>query len=195
LLLLGKQTVLEVSDLTVRINPRLVPKHKERAIMRLDSLHTLYIEELQDLYSAETQLVEALPKMANAASDATLKQGFHLHLEQTQGHVQRLESILDRHGEKYMEEPCKGMQGLIEEGAKMIRRRGADPDAQDAGLIAAAQRVEHYEIAGYGTVCAYAKQMGYQEDLALLVQSLEEERLTDETLTTLAEEHINQRAA
>lgn len=162
--------------------------------MRLDSLHTLYIEELQDLYSAETQLVEALPKMANAAADATLKEGFLRHLEQTKGHLQRLEAILDRHGEKYMKETCKGMEGLLEEGAKMMRRRSADPDAQDAGLIAAAQRVEHYEIAGYGTVAAYAKQMAHDEDLALLVQTLEEERTTDEQLTTLAEGRINPRA-
>ena len=162
--------------------------------MRLDSLHTLYIEELQDLYSAETQLLEALPKMANAAADSALRDGFLQHLEQTKGHVQRLQTILDRHGEKYTKEMCKGMEGLIEEGAKMMRRRGADPDAQDAGLIAAAQRVEHYEIAGYGTVATYAKQMEHVADLALLVQTLDEERLTDEQLTTLAEGRINRRA-
>lgn len=110
--------------------------------MRLDSLQTLYIEELQDLYDAETQILEALPKMERAATDPTLKQGFAAHLVQTQEQVQRLETILSGHGEKFRKEPCKGMEGLIEEGAKMMRRRQADPDAQDAGLIAAAQRIE-----------------------------------------------------
>lgn len=162
--------------------------------MKLDSLQTLYIEELQDLYSAETQLVEALPKMEKAASDPTLKAGFAEHLVQTQEHVRRLETILQGHGEKAGGEKCKGMEGLIEEGEKMIRRRQADPDAQDAGLIAAAQRVEHYEIAGYGTIRAYARQLGHDQDIALIEQTLTEEKQTDEKLTTLAEGQVNPRA-
>ena len=163
--------------------------------MRLDSLQTLYVEELQDLLSAENQLVEALPKMENAATDPMLKAGFAQHLVQTREHVRRLEQILQRQGEGAGSEKCKGMEGLIEEGQKMIRRRQADPDAQDAGLIAAAQRVEHYEIAGYGTVRAYAKQLGHNEDVGLIEQTLMEERQTDEKLTTLAEGRINPRAA
>ena len=162
--------------------------------MKLDSLQTLYIEELQDLYSAENQILEALPKMEKAASDPTLKAGFASHLVQTQEHVQRLVTLLQGHGEKVGGEKCKGMEGLLEEGDKMIRRRQADPAAQDAGLIAAAQRVEHYEIAGYGTVRAYAKQLGHDQDLSLIEQTLSEERLTDEKLTTLAEGQINPRA-
>lgn len=162
--------------------------------MALDSLQALYIEQLQDLYSAETQLVEALPKMARAADDARLARGFEEHLNQTREHVRRLEQILDAHGERAGGVTCKGMQGLIEEGEEMLRKRGADAAAKDAGLIAAAQRVEHYEIAGYGTVCTYAKEMGHTRDLDLLKQTLSEEKMTDETLTTLAEGHVNRQA-
>jgi ferritin-like metal-binding protein YciE len=158
--------------------------------MKIESLRDLYVEQLHDLYSAETQLVEALPKMAKAASHPQLQNAFQEHLTQTKTHVQRIEQIFQKLGSKPKGQTCKGMEGLIKEGTEMIKTRG-EPAAIDAGLIAAAQRVEHYEIAGYGCVHTYAQQLGEQQDARLLQQTLDEEGQTDKKLTQLAEQLIN----
>ena len=157
-----------------------------------DSLKKLYVDELKDLYSAENQLVKALPKMAKAASSDELRQGFEEHLEQTKGHVQRLETIFQALGEGPKGKKCKGMEGLVEEGSEVMEEdfEGA---LMDAALIGAAQRVEHYEIAAYGTVCAFAKELGETEQNSLLNETLEEEKKTDDKLTELAQE-INAQA-
>lgn len=158
--------------------------------MKIKTLHDLYVEQLHDLYSAETQLVEALPKMAKAATNVQLKTAFTEHLAQTKGHVQRLEQIFTKLGEESKGPTCKGMKGLISEGEEMIKNKG-EPAAIDAGLIAAAQRVEHYEMAGYGCVRTYAKQLGDTQSQTLLQQTLDEEGAADEKLTKLAESVIN----
>ncbi|HMQ31193.1 MAG TPA: ferritin-like domain-containing protein [Chloroflexaceae bacterium] len=161
--------------------------------MQLKTLRDLYIEQLKDLYSAETQLVKALPKMEKAASTPELKQAFQSHLSETERQVQRLEQIFQGLGEKPGGHTCKGMQGLIAEGEEMIKMKG-DADAIDAGLIAAAQRVEHYEIAGYGCVRTYADQLGEQQGAKLLQQTLDEEGKTDKLLTQIAERVVNVKA-
>ncbi len=158
----------------------------------IESLKDLLIDELKDLYSAEQQLVKALPKMAKAASNQNLKDGFTEHLEQTKGHVQRLEEAFGSLGEKARTKTCKAMQGLIEEGSEAIGLSA--PDAiRDACLIGAAQRVEHYEIAAYGTARAFATQVGEEEVARLLGETLREEAETDKKLTTLAGS-VNQEA-
>ena len=162
--------------------------------MEMKNLQDLYVDELRDLYSAENQLVKALPKMAKAATDEQLKTGFLDHLEQTKGHVERLTKIFDKLGEKPTGKKCKAMEGLIEEGKEMIEE-DAEPEVKDAGLIAAAQRVEHYEIAGYGTVRAYARVLGDEAAAKLLQETLDEEGATDKKLTKLAESVINLEAA
>ena len=161
--------------------------------MQKDSLRQLYVNELKDLYNAETQLVKALPKMAKASSNAELRQGFEEHLRQTSEHVSRLEQIFDMLGEKATGKKCLGMDGLVKEGAEVMSEdyEGA---VMDAAIIGAAQRVEHYEIAGYGTVRTFAEILGENEHISLLEQTLEEEKQTDEQLTRLAEE-INSQAA
>jgi ferritin-like metal-binding protein YciE len=161
--------------------------------MKLESLKDLYLEQLKDLYSAETQLVEALPKMAEGASASDLRKGFFDHLRQTQEHVARLEQIFNDLGEKPTGHTCEGMKGLLKEGEQMLKMKG-EPEAKDAGLIAAAQRVEHYEIAGYGTVRTYAELLGRDEHARLLERTLQEEEEADELLTQLAESHINEEA-
>jgi ferritin-like metal-binding protein YciE len=161
--------------------------------MKLESLKDLYLEQLRDLYDAETQLVDALPKMAEAAKANDLKRAFNDHLRQTREQVSRLERIFKTLGEKPTGQTCKGMQGLIKEGEEMLKNKG-EPEVIDAGLIAAAQRVEHYEIAGYGTVRTYAEMLGDEEAVKLLEKSLQEEEETDDKLTELAESHINQEA-
>ena len=153
--------------------------------MEMNRLKHLYIEELRDLYSAETQLVKALPKMANAASSKDLRAGFEEHLGQTKEHVARLEKILKALGESAKGKKCKGMEGLIKEGSEMIEEDPV-PEELDAGLISAAQRVEHYEIAGYGCVSTYAKLLGEDEAASILKLTLEEEKETDKKLTQLA---------
>ena len=158
--------------------------------MKLETLRDLYVEQLHDLYSAETQIVEALPKMVKAASNKQLQTAFSEHLTQTKEHVTRLETIFTQMGEKPKGEKCKGMEGLLKEGEEMIKMKG-DPAAIDAGLIAAAQRVEHYEMAGYGCVRTYAQLLGQQQDAQLLQQTLDEEGQTDKKLTQLAEQVIN----
>ncbi len=158
--------------------------------MKLDSLKALYIEELRDLYNAENQITKALPKMAKAATSPELKQAFEMHLEETQGQIGRLEQIFEALGESPKGKTCKAMQGLVEEGEEILKAK-ADPMVRDAALIAAAQRVEHYEIAGYGTVRTYAKLLKEQKAAKLLQETLDEEGATDEKLTSLAEGGIN----
>ena len=158
--------------------------------MKLETLRDLYVEQLNDLYSAENQLVQALPKMAKAASNTQLQNAFQSHLTQTKEHVRRLEQIFSQLGVKPKNQTCKGMEGLIKEGDEMIKMKG-EPAAIDAGLIAVAQRVEHYEIAGYGCVRTYAAQLGEKQGATLLQQTLGEEGETDKKLTQLAETVIN----
>ena len=157
-----------------------------------EGLRELYIEELKDLYNAENQLVKALPKMAKAASSDELRQGFEEHLEQTKGHVQRLEQIFQALDENPKGKKCKGMEGLLEEGSEVMQEdfEGA---LMDAAIIGAAQRVEHYEIAAYGTICAFAEELGESEQNSLLNQTLQEEKEADEKLTQLAQQ-INAQA-
>jgi ferritin-like metal-binding protein YciE len=161
--------------------------------MKLNRLTHLYVEELKDLYSAENQLVKALPKMARASTSGDLRAGFEGHLEQTKEHVARLEKIFKALGESPNGKKCKGMGGLIKEGGELIAEDPA-PEELDAGLISAAQRVEHYEIAGYGCVSTYAKILGEDQAVSLLRQTLEEEKETDKKLTQLAAQ-INIEAA
>ncbi|MBC7870084.1 MAG: ferritin-like domain-containing protein [Chitinophagaceae bacterium] len=161
--------------------------------MALENLRDLYIEQLRDIYSAETQLTEALPKMAKAASNTELRKGFEGHLKETQEHIKRLEQIFKGLDVKSSGKKCKGMEGLIKEGVEMIEEEGADA-VKDAGLIAAAQRIEHYEIAAYGTVHAYAETLGEDAAGPLLMQTLDEEKATDHKLTQLAETHLNAEA-
>jgi ferritin-like metal-binding protein YciE len=160
--------------------------------MTKDSLRELYLDELKDLYSAEKQLTKALPKMAKAASSDELREGFEEHLEQTKGHVQRLEEIFTQLNAKAGGKKCMGMEGLVKEGAEIMGEDFSD-EVMDAALISAAQRVEHYEIAGYGTVVAYANLLGESEQAELLQQTLEEEKETDQKLTELSG-HINVQA-
>jgi ferritin-like metal-binding protein YciE len=161
--------------------------------MSMDSLKDLYVEQLRDLYSAENQILKALPMMAEKASNPELKAAFQEHERLTQDHVKRLEVVFDGLGEKSSGHHCKGMEGLLKEGQEMIKEKG-DPATLDAGLIAAAQRVEHYEIAGYGCVRTYAERLGYSDAARTLQQTLDEEGETDERLTALAETIINPRA-
>jgi ferritin-like metal-binding protein YciE len=160
--------------------------------MANNGLRELYLDELRDLYSAENQLVKALPKMAKAVNSDELRDGFEEHLEQTKGHVERLEQIFEVMDESPKGKKCAGMEGLIKEGSEVMEEdfEGA---VLDAALIGAAQRVEHYEIAGYGTVIAFAEQLGESEHVSLLKESLEEEKETNEKLTSLSED-INPQA-
>ena len=160
--------------------------------MNLETLKELYVNELRDLYNAENQLVKALPKMAKGASSDELKEAFEKHLEQTKGHVERLDEVFEELGEKTKGKTCQAMKGLIEEGSEVLRADG-EASVIDAGIIVAAQKVEHYEIAGYGTVRAFAELLGESEHVSLIEQTLEEEKQTDEKLTQLAE-RINSEA-
>ena len=162
--------------------------------MALNSLQDLYLEQLRDLYSAEHQIVEALPKMADAATHPELKQAFRTHLAQSEEQARRLERICQGLGESPKGETCDGMKGLLKEGEKTMKTR-ADSDVLDAALIAAAQRVEHYEIAGYGCAKTYARLLGRTQDVQLLQQTEDEEGQTDKLLTALAERTINLDAA
>ncbi len=161
--------------------------------MKLESLKDLYLEQLKDLYSAETQLVTALPDMARAATSPDLKGVFNDHLSQTEEHVRRLERIFQDLQQDPKGHTCEGMKGLVKEGQEMIKMRG-ESAVIDAGLIAAAQRVEHYEIAGYGTVRTYAELLGKDDHVSLLERTLQEEEQADELLTELAESHVNEEA-
>jgi ferritin-like metal-binding protein YciE len=162
--------------------------------MQLETLQDLYVYELKDLYSAERQLIKALPKMVKAAKNEKLAAGFEEHLEQTKEHAARLERILSIHRKSTRGSRCKGMEGIIAEGEEMVEEEG-DPEVKDAGLISAAQRVEHYEIAGYGTARTYAEMLGDNEGARLLQTTLGEEAETDQKLTRLAKSSINVAAA
>ncbi|GEP46185.1 ferritin-like domain-containing protein [Brevifollis gellanilyticus] len=162
--------------------------------MKLNTLLDLLHHELKDLHSAEKQLVQALPKMAKAATNEDLKQGFLDHLEETKVHVDRLEEIGRAQDLALGGHKCKAMEGLIKEGAELISE-DAVPEVKDAGLIGAAQRVEHYEIAGYGTAAALAARLGLNDVVPLLEATLAEEKATDAKLTELAESSVNEAAA
>jgi ferritin-like metal-binding protein YciE len=161
--------------------------------MNLDTLKTLYVNELRDLYNAENQLIKALPKMAKAASSSELQEAFEKHLEQTKGHVERLEEVFQDIDEKPKGKTCHGMKGLIEEGSEMLTADGED-SVVDAGIIVAAQKVEHYEIAGYGSVRTFAQLLGKDKSADLLQQTLDEESEANELLNKLAEDIVNPEA-
>jgi ferritin-like metal-binding protein YciE len=160
----------------------------------LDSFETLYLDQLSDLYDAEQQLLKALPKMAEAAYHPELKAAFQKHLLETQSQLSRLDRAFELMNESPRGTTCHAMKGLIAEGQEIVAASG-DTDVKDAALIAAAQRAEHYEIAGYGTARSFAERLGQDEAARLLQESLNEEQATDEKLTQLAEEHINAQAA
>lgn len=159
--------------------------------MPVQNLEQLLIDELKDIYSAEKQITKALPKMAKAAKSPELKQAFETHLEETKGQIERLDEIFETLGKKATGKTCHGMQGVIEEGSEMIQELDKG-DVRDAALISAAQRVEHYEIAAYGTVREYAKMLGKKDVAKLLDQTLEEEKATDEKLNGISAEVNNQ---
>lgn len=161
--------------------------------MKLGSLHDLLISELKDLYSAETQLVKALPKIAKKATAPELKEALTDHLEETRGHVQRLEQIFDELEEKPRGKKCQAMEGLVEEG-KEILEADADDMVRDAALIGACQRVEHYEIASYGCARTFAQLLGYDNAARLLEETLNEEKAADTKLNEIAESSINAEA-
>ena len=158
------------------------------------TLHDAFIDELQDAYDAEKQLTKALPKMAKAATSEELREAFESHLEETQGHVKRLEQVFASIGEKVKGKHCDGIAGIIEEG-KNAMEEDFDESTMDACLIAGGQRAEHYEMAAYGSLIAWAKAMGHDEAASLLEETLEEEKAADEKLTSLAEGGINEEAA
>ena len=159
----------------------------------MQNLHDLFIHELQDLYSAEKQILGILPKMTDSASNTMLKEGFKAHYKQTENQVKRLEKIQDDMGIDLEGSKCKGMEGLIKEGTELMQK-DATPEAMDAALISAAQRVEHYEIAGYGTAITYAKLMKHKDAEKLLKETIDEEETNDKKLTELATSGINQSA-
>jgi len=161
--------------------------------MRLDTLKTLYIDELKDLYNAENQLVKALPKMAKAASSEELQDAFEKHLEQTKSHVDRLEEVFEEIGEKPKGKTCKAMKGLIAEGSEILKEDGEE-SVIDAGIIVAAQKVEHYEIASYGSVRTFAQLLGKDRSADLLQRTLDEESEANEVLNKLAEDIVNPEA-
>ena len=158
------------------------------------TLHDAFIDELRDTYDAEKQLTKALPKLAKAASSPELRQAFESHLEETQGQIERLEQIFESLDEKVRGKHCDGIAGIIEEG-KSIMEEDFDEPTMDACLIAAGQRAEHYEMAAYGTLVAWAQAMGHSEAASLLQETLDEEKAADEKLSSLAEGGINQGAA
>ena len=158
--------------------------------MEMETLKDLYTEQLKDLYSAESQIVKALPKMIKAASHNELKQAFTKHLKETEVHVQRIEQVCDELGVSPRGKKCVGMEGLLKEGSELIKEK-PEPDVLDAGLIAAAQHVEHYEMAGYGCCRTYARQLGYESQAEMLQATLDEEGNAGKILTEIAEATIN----
>jgi ferritin-like metal-binding protein YciE len=170
-----------------------IQQEEERGSMKLDTLKTLYLDELRDLYNAEQQLVKALPKMAKAASSEELQDAFEKHLEQTKTHVERLEEVFEDIGEKPKGKTCKAMKGLIEEGSEILKENGEE-SVIDAGIIVAAQKVEHYEIAAYGSVRTFAQLLGKDKSADLLQTTLDEESEANELLNKLAEDIVNPEA-
>jgi ferritin-like metal-binding protein YciE len=157
---------------------------------RMNTLEDLYIDLLKDLYSAEKQLVKALPKLAKAAHSEDLRRAFNEHLSQTEGHVERIDRIFSDIGGSPRGKKCVGMEGIVEEGNELMKER-VEPDVLDAGLIAGAQKAEHYEIASYGTARTWAHRLGHDDAAQLLQQTLEEESMANEKLTQIAESHVN----
>ena len=160
---------------------------------KMQTLDDLYIDMLKDLYSAEKQLVKALPIMAKNAQSSDLQNAFQEHLKQTESHVERIERIFSDMGGSPRGKKCVGMEGLIEEGSELMQEK-VDPDVLDAGLIAAAQKVEHYEIGSYGTVRTWAERLGYNDAARLLQDTLDEEGEANKKLTQIAESHVNMKA-
>ena len=159
----------------------------------METLHELLIDEVKDLYSAENQLVKALPKMAKAAQTPQLRQAFEMHLRETEGHVKRLERVAEQLGGSPRGKKCVGMEGLVAEGKELLAEK-PEPDVLDAGLIGAAQKVEHYEMAAYGTARVHAEQLGLGQIAGMLQQTLDEEAAANEKLTAIAERQVNRRA-
>ncbi len=160
---------------------------------KLESLNDLFVDELRDLYNAENQLVNALPKMAAAASSPDLRNALEEHLNQTKNQIQRLDKVFQTLDVPHKGKECVGMKGIIQEGAEVLKENAA-PTVKDAGIITAAQKTEHYEIAGYGSVCTFAEQLGYREQARLLKENLSEEKKADELLSKIAERHVNEQA-
>ena len=158
------------------------------------TLHDAFLDELRDAYDGEKQLTKALPKMAKAATSPILRDAFETHLEETRGHIERLERVMEGLGERVRGKHCEGLAGIIEEG-KAVMGEDFDEATLDACLIASGQRAEHYEIAAYGTLVAWAEAMGHTDAVALLQETLDEEKTADEKLTSIAEAGINQEAA
>jgi len=167
--------------------PTPTPEHHH---MEMESLRDIYVEELKDLYSAENQILKALPRMIKVATHPQLKKAFTKHEKQTRQHVKRLERICKELGEKPTGKKCVGMEGLLQEGKDLIKEK-PEPDVLDAGLISAAQHVEHYEMAGYGTCRTWARLLGYESQAQLLQTTLDEEQQTDLDLTGIAESSVN----
>jgi ferritin-like metal-binding protein YciE len=161
--------------------------------MSLDSMHDLLLEELRDLYNAEQQLLKALPKIAEKVTTPSLREAIETHCRETEGHALRLERIFNGLGEKATGKKCKGMEGVLDEGDELLSEKGSET-VRDAGIIAAAQRVEHYEIAGYGSAISFAQLLGHHDIVALLEETLAEEQAADEKLSMIAEEEVNQHA-
>ncbi len=162
--------------------------------MKLESLRDLFIDELKDIYDGENQIVKALPKMAKTATSPELQKAFQGHLEQTKEHVTRLEHVFAKIGESARRKPCDGMKGLLEEGKKLMEGDAEDA-VMDAGLIAGAQRVEHYEMAAYGSLKTWATELGEKDAAKLLEQTLNEEKAADEKLSEIGESSVNAKAA
>jgi ferritin-like metal-binding protein YciE len=162
--------------------------------MAIKTIEDLFIHDLSDIYNAEKQLTKSLPRLARAATEPKLVEAFQLHLEETQGQIERIDQIVELLGIKLKRIKCAAMEGLVEESREVIEEIEAGP-VRDAALIGGAQKVEHYEIASYGTIAAIAKQLGYSDAIKLLLATLEEEKATDEKLTLLAEQGGNQKAA
>lgn len=173
--------------------PRRQSKQRESNEGSNNELHELFLEDLADVHNAEKQLLKALPKMARAAQSPELREAFEMHLTETENQISRIEEAVESLGESLKRKKCKGMEGLIEEGEEMMEEK-ADSPAIDAALIAAAQKVEHYEIATYGTLCTWAELMGHEEALQLLKENLAEEEAADKKLTGIAESAANQMA-
>jgi len=161
--------------------------------MKIENMEDLFLAEIEDLYDCEKRLTKALPKMAKASTTPELKKAFEAHLQETQGHVERLERVFEEMGKKPKAVPCEAIKGLIEEGEEMIGNTEASP-LRDAGIIAAANRVEHYEIAAYGSARTFAQTLGLDRAVSLLEQTLEEEKKADKKLTQLAETMVNDEA-
>jgi ferritin-like metal-binding protein YciE len=178
--------------ITTNTDTRKIKKEKGND-MKLDTLQKLYVDELRDLYNAENQLLKALPKMAKAASSEELKNAFEKHLEQTETHVQRLEQVFEELDQTPKGKTCRAMKGLIQEGSEILEEEG-DPSVLDAGIIVAAQKVEHYEMAGYGSVRTFAELLGQQKAAELLQTTLDEESEANELLNGLAESIVNPEA-